>query len=175
MADLRDPRFEHDACGTGFVATTAGRSHAVIELALEAVARLTHRGAVSADGKTGDGAGVLTQIPHRLLVPDLYRLGVRPPRHADLGVAMAFLPRDVRAQARARSIIEDVATREGLAFFGWRAVPVALNALGAQAARTRPEIQQALLGRPDRLGAEDFERALYLVRRLIERRLDEEG
>jgi len=175
VADLRDPRFEHDACGTGFVATTAGRSHAVIELALEAVARLTHRGAVSADGKTGDGAGVLTQIPHRLLVPDLYRLGVRPPRHADLGVAMAFLPRDVRAQARARSIIEDVATREGLAFFGWRAVPVALNALGAQAARTRPEIQQALLGRPDRLGAEDFERALYLVRRLIERRLDEEG
>lgn len=107
MPDLRDARFEHDACGTGFVATTAGRSHAVLELALEAVARLTHRGAVSADGKTGDGAGVLTQIPYRLLVPDLYRLGVRPPRHADLGVAMAFLPRDVRGQVRARSIIED--------------------------------------------------------------------
>ena len=175
MPDLRDPRFEHDACGTGFVATTAGRSHAVLELAIEAVARLTHRGAVSADGKTGDGAGILTQIPYRLLVPDLYRLGVRPPRHADLGVAMAFLPRDVRAQARARSIIEDVVTREGLVFFGWRPVPVALTALGAQAARTRPEIQQALLGRPERLGADDFERTLYLARRLIERRLDDEG
>ncbi|HKX18617.1 MAG TPA: glutamate synthase large subunit [bacterium] len=175
MFDLRDARFEHDACGTGFVATTAGRSHAVLELALNAVGRLTHRGAVSADGKTGDGAGVLTQIPYRLLVPDLYRLGVRPPRHADLGVAMAFLPRDVRGQARARSIIEDVATREGLVFFGWRHVPVALTALGAQAARTRPEVQQALIGRPDRLGAEDFERALYTVRRLIEQRLDDEG
>ncbi|HLW46721.1 MAG TPA: glutamate synthase large subunit [bacterium] len=174
VSGLRDPRFEHDACGTGFVATTAGRSHAVLELALEAVARLTHRGAVSADGKTGDGAGVLTQIPHRVLVPDLYRFGVRVPRHADLGVAMVFLPHDVRAQARARSIIEDVATREGLAFFGWRPVPVALSALGAHAALTRPEIQQALLGRPDRLGAEEFEQALYLVRRLIERRLDDE-
>jgi len=175
VRDLRDPRFEHDACGTGFVATTAGRSHAVLELAIEAVARLTHRGAVSADGKTGDGAGVLTQVPHRLLIPDLYRLGVRVPRHVDLGVAMVFLPRDVRAQARARSIIEDVLTREGLVFFGWRQVPVALTALGADAARTRPEIQQALIGRPERLGADDFERALYLVRRLIERRLDDEG
>jgi glutamate synthase (ferredoxin) len=175
VSDLRDPRFERDACGTGFVATTAGRSHAVLELALEAVARLTHRGAVSADGKTGDGAGVLTQIPHRVLVPDLYRLGVRVPRHADLGVAMVFLPRDIRAQARVRAIFEDVAIREGLVFFGWRPVPVALPALGTHAAQTRPEIQQALLGRPDRLGTEEFEQALYLVRRLVERRLDGEG
>jgi glutamate synthase (ferredoxin) len=175
VPDLRDPRFEHDACGTGFVATTAGRSHAVLDLALEAVARLTHRGAVSADGKTGDGAGILTQVPHRLLVPDLYRLGVRVPRHADIGVAMAFLPRDLRAQARARSIIEDAATREGLVFFGWRQVPLAVAALGAHAARTRPDIQQALVGRPDRLGAEDFERTLYLVRRLIERRFGDDG
>ena len=174
MSGLRDPRFEHDACGTGFVATTAGRSHAVLEIALEAVTRLTHRGAVSADGKTGDGAGVLTQIPHRLLLPDLYRLGVHAPRHADLGVAMVFLPRDVRVQARARAVIEDVVTREGLVFFGWRPVPVAQSALGAQAARTRPDIHQALVGRPERLGADDFERALYLARRIIERRLEAE-
>jgi len=175
VPDLRDPRFEHDACGTGFIATTAGRCHAVVELAVEAVARLSHRGAVSADGKTGDGAGILTQIPHRLLLPDLYRLGVRMPRPADLGVAMAFLPLDLRAQARARSIIEDVAAREGLVFFGWRPVPVALAALGAHAARTRPDIQQALLGRPERLDSEGFERALYLMRRRVERRLLDEG
>ena len=175
MTGLCDPRFDHDACGVGFVATTGGRSHAILELALAAVARLTHRGAVSADGKSGDGAGVLTQVPHRLLVPDLYRLGVRVARHADLGVGMVFLPREERAQARARAIIEDAILREGLVLFGWRRVPVAVSALGQDAARTRPEIEQVLIGRPERLGGDEFERALYLARKVIERRLGEAG
>jgi len=173
MIGLYDPRFEHDACGVGFVATTAGRSHAILARALEAVANLTHRGAVSADGKSGDGAGVLTQVPHRLLTPDLNRLKVRVPRHADLGVGMIFLPRDNRREARARAIIENAITKEGLVLFGWRRVPIALSALGDEAARTRPQIEQVLIGRPERLGGEEFEQALYLVRKVIERQIGE--
>jgi glutamate synthase (ferredoxin) len=174
MAGLYDPRFEHDSCGVGFVATTSGRSHAIVERALEAVSNLTHRGAVSADGKTGDGAGILTQIPHRLLAAELQRLGVRVPRHTDLGVGMIFLPRESRQQARARAIIEEAITKEGLVLFGWRKVPIAISALGSEAAQTRPEIEQVLIGRPERRGAAEFERLLYLTRKVIERRWAEE-
>ncbi len=174
MTGLYDPRFEHDSCGVGFIAATGGRSHTVLELALEAVANLTHRGAVSADGKTGDGAGVLTQIPHRLLIPGLHRLGVRVTRHTDLGVGMVFLPQETPRQARARAIIEDAVIKEGMVLFGWRKVPVSLSALGDEAARTRPEIEQVLIGRPERLGSEEFEHTLYLARKVIERRLRED-
>jgi len=174
MPGLYDPRFEHDSCGVGFVATTGGRSHAPLAYALEALANLAHRGAVSADGKTGDGAGVLTQLPYRLFLPDLQRLAVHVSRHSDLGVAMVFLPRDNRRRGRMRAIVEDSITREGLVFFGWRPVPVATSALGTEAAHTRPEIEQALIGRPDPLGADGFERTLYLVRKVIEGRLVEE-
>jgi len=174
MIGLYDPRFDHDACGVGFVATTSGRSHAILRQGLEAVANLTHRGAVSADGKSGDGAGLLTQIPHRLLVPELHRLKVRVPRHTDLGVGMIFLPQDNRRRARARAIIEEAIITEGLVLFGWRSVPVSVSALGDEAARTRPEIEQVLIGRPERLGGEEFERVLYLTRKVIERRLNEE-
>ncbi|HET9001254.1 MAG TPA: glutamate synthase large subunit [bacterium] len=175
MNGLYDPRFEHDSCGVGFVATTTGRSHTVLERALEAVANLTHRGAVSADGKTGDGAGVLTQIPHQVLAPELHRLGARVTRHTDLGVGMIFLPTDSGMQVRARAVVEAAIIREGLVLFGWRKVPVALSALGQDAGRSRPEIEQVLIGRPDRLGSAEFERSLYLARKLIERRWAEEG
>ncbi len=174
MTGLYDPRFEHDSCGVGFVATTGGRSHAPLAMALQALANLAHRGAVSADGKTGDGAGVLTQLPYRLLLPELARRGLRVSRHSDIGVAMAFLPREGRAGARMRTLVEDAIAREGLVFFGWRPVPVAVGALGTEAARTRPDIAQALIGRPDALGSDDFERTLYLVRKGVERRLTEE-
>ncbi len=174
MNGLYDPRFEHDSCGVGFVATTSGRSHTILELALEAVANLTHRGAVSADGKTGDGAGVLTQIPYGLLAPELHRLGARVTRHTDLGVGMFFLPQDPGPQARSRAIIEEAIIREGLVLFGWRKVPLATSALGREAARTRPQIEQLLVGRPERLGSVEFERSLYLARKSVEQRWREE-
>jgi glutamate synthase (ferredoxin) len=174
VSALTDACAEHDSCGVGFVASTAGRTHEVLRLALDAVAHLTHRGAVSADGKSGDGAGVLTQIPYRLLGPDLRRLGARVTRHTDLGVGMMFLPQDPGRQARARAIADEAVLREGLVLFGWRRVPVAVSALGREAARTCPEIEQVLIGRPERLGAADFERRLYLARKAIERRWAEE-
>ena len=174
MNGLYDSRFEHDSCGVGFVATTSGRSHTVLARALEAVANLTHRGAVSADGKTGDGAGVLTQIPYGLLAPELHRLSARITRHTDLGVGMFFLPQDSGPRARARAIVEEAIIREGLVLFGWRKVPVATSALGREAARSRPQIEQVLVGRPERLGSVEFERSIYLARKVTERRWHEE-
>jgi glutamate synthase domain-containing protein 1 len=90
---LYDPAFEHDACGTGFVADSHGRaSHAILERALEAVVNLAHRGAVDADNRTGDGAGVLTQLPRHLFARELAAMGVHVPDLAGLGVGMCFLP-----------------------------------------------------------------------------------
>src|SRR5947207_1636557 len=92
---LYDPRFEHDSCGTGFVARVSGQpDRHVLDLGLQALANLAHRGAMDADGKSGDGAGVLTQLPRRLLSLEAERLGVRPPRPADLALGMFFLPRE---------------------------------------------------------------------------------
>src|SRR4051812_26842530 len=104
---LYDPALEHDACGTGFVADVAGRpSHRVIEMAIESVVNLTHRGAVSADGKTGDGAGILTPIPRRLMVGEATRLGKRVSKDR-IAVGMLFLPHDPAAQEAARRIVEE--------------------------------------------------------------------
>ncbi|HSN76705.1 MAG TPA: hypothetical protein VL334_16660, partial [Anaerolineae bacterium] len=90
---LYDSTFEHDACGTGFVVQRSGqRSHRVLHLALEALCNHAHRGAVAADGRSGDGAGVLTQLPHKLIIRDLARLGARAPGAGDVAVAMIFMP-----------------------------------------------------------------------------------
>src|SRR5476649_2511022 len=130
---LYDPAFEHDACGTGFVADVSGRpSHRVVQIAIEAVVNLTHRGAVAADMKTGDGAGILTPLPRRLLVAEAARLG-KDVSATDLAVAMVFFPRDFPRQARARQIIEKAVAADGLDAIAWRIVPVDPSSLGAKA------------------------------------------
>jgi len=173
---LYNPAHEHDACGTGFVADTSGaRSHAVLETALQCVANLTHRGAVSADMRTGDGAGVMTQIPYRLFEADLARAGVVLSAPEDLAVGMIFMPADDRAaQERVRQIVASAVASEGLRLLCWRQVPVDESALGEIGARTRPHIEQALIGRPHALDPVAYERRLYLARKAIERRLQEE-
>ena len=174
---LYDPQSEHDSCGVGFIADLSGRpSHRVLGLALESVINLTHRGAVDADAKTGDGAGVLTQVPRRLFAREAARLGHGDVPPEDIGVAMVFLPHDgAEVTARCRSIIERVVERHGLRRIGWRTVPVQSEVLGEKAAATQPDIRQLLLGRP--LGASNlgFERTLYLARKEIERRVANEG
>ncbi len=174
---LYDPQMEHDSCGVGFIADLGGRpSHRVLALALESVINLTHRGAVDADAKTGDGAGVLTQVPRRLFAREAARLGHGDVEPEDIGVAMVFLPHDgPEVAARCRGIIERVVAHHGLHRIGWRTVPVQSEVLGEKAATTQPDIRQLLLGRP--LGASDleFERTLYLARKEIERRVANEG
>ncbi|MDQ3703361.1 MAG: glutamate synthase subunit alpha, partial [Chloroflexota bacterium] len=173
---LYDPNFEHDACGVGFVAKISGEpSHRVLALGLESVANVTHRGAVGADANTGDGAGVLTQLPRRFFARELERLGVSGVAPADIAVAMVFFPADAEVKARCASIIERACDRHGLRRLAWRSVPVNAEVLGAKARATQPEIEQLILGRPMGLDDDDFERVLYLSRKEIERRVAKEG
>jgi glutamate synthase (ferredoxin) len=174
---LYDPRFEHDACGIGFVARLSGSpSHAILKSALAALANVAHRGGVSADGKSGDGAGVLTQIPRAFFRRELARLQLRY-SVAEPAVGMLFLPRKREPQALARRIVEWGFAQYGLPLLGWRAVPVDPEALGAQAAESCPAIEQVFVGRPSRGGEsnESFELSLYLARKAIEQRANADG
>src|SRR5918911_1052691 len=129
---LYNPSFEHDACGVGFVAKATGQQdHDVLVKALQAVANLTHRGAVDADAKTGDGSGVLTQIPRKLLLREAERRGFRVERPADLGLGMIFLPReDLVARDLCSAFVDHALRTQGLIIVGWREVPVDMGALG---------------------------------------------
>ena len=164
---------EKDACGVGFVANRFGsRSHEIIEMAAQAVTNLTHRGAVAADAKTGDGAGILTQIPEKLFQKELEKFGVHLDTITDLGVGMIFLPgQDENAQQQSRAIVEKTLQQYGVPFLGWRSVPVDTAALGAQALETLPEIQQVLVGRPEQINDGDFEQRLYLICKELEHRV----
>jgi glutamate synthase (ferredoxin) len=167
---LYDPRFEHDACGIGFVTRLqAAPSYDILGKALTAVGNMAHRGGVSADGKSGDGAGVLTQIPRPLFDRELSRLGISYPVD-NLAVGMVFLPRDEAQRTTARLLVKQGLAQQGLELLGWRAVPVDEDALGAGARRTLPVIEQALVGRSSwmALSSAGYERALYLARRTIE-------
>ncbi|HXG65573.1 MAG TPA: glutamate synthase-related protein, partial [Blastocatellia bacterium] len=168
---LYDPRFEHDACGVGFVADLSGRpSHRVLATALEALANMSHRGAIDADGKTGDGAGVIVQIPRKLFLKEIAQAGRACARPQDLAIAVCFLPKqDWLAAAACRELVERKLEEHGMACLGWREVPVDHSALGAKAAATAPLIEQVLIGR-GRVPFGQYERALYLVRKEIEGR-----
>ena len=168
-----DPSREHDACGVGFVATASGaRSHEVVAMALEAVARVAHRGAASTDN-SGDGAGLLTQIPARLFYRDAYRLGLHLQPGLPFGVGAFFLPREPEALGASVRMIEEVLADDGIPFLGWRDVPINPGALGPTALASCPVIRQVLVGRPALAADEDaWERALYLARREMERRAE---
>ncbi len=161
----------------GFIAhLSAGPSHALLRDALTTLTQLAHRGARAADGKTGDGAGVLTQIPYKLFAREIVRHGRPPPAPADLAVGVCFLPcDDLAARAHAKKMMVSLIRQHGLEWLAWRAVPIDLDALGEHARHTRPHIEQALMARGPNVGAGDaFERALYRLRKEIERRAREE-
>ncbi len=168
--------FEHDACGVGFVAQISGeRSHEIILRALAALKGLAHRGAIDADAVTGDGAGILTQIPTQLLRAHLQEKGITLARDEDLGVGMFFLPREsAPAEARLRRIVEEAIAAQRLQLLCWRAVPVNGLCLGRKALETQPLILQALIARPENLSDEGFERGMFLVQKIAERRAAEE-
>src|SRR5689334_17016784 len=143
---LYDPRFEHDACGIGFVAQLSGAaSHDILSMALTAVGNMAHRGGVGADGKSGDGAGVLTQIPRAFFARELVQLGIGYPIE-ELAVGMIFLPRDEAQRTTARELVAQGLASYGLELLGWREVPVDDAVLGDRARESRPAIEQALIG-----------------------------
>lgn len=176
---LYDARWEHDACGTGFIVQISGeRSHALVEMALEALARLTHRGAQDADAETGDGAGVLTQLPTELFRAELAAQGITPPEAHALAVGMLFLPPRTRSPEEletSRQIIEQTLAELEIPLLLWRQPPLDESVLGSQARATLPTISQVLLACPDKLTPEAFDASLYNARRLIERRWLEAG
>src|SRR5215469_7103181 len=169
---LYDPSEEHDSCGVGFVASVKGeRSNRVLHLGLTAVCHMVHRGAVDADAKTGDGSGILTQIPYKIFRREVTRLGHTLYNDSDLAIGSVFLPHDnAYAQARAKSVIEDVLTSRQLFQFGWREVPLHIGVLGEKAQLTMPRIEQVLVGRPADMDDDEYERQLFLARNEIEKR-----
>ncbi len=159
---------ERDACGTGFIADRHGRaSHTILAATLDAVARLEHRGAISPDGKSSDGAGVLTQVPYELFARELRKRAISVPRPESFAVGVFFHSRDPEARAHARSLAETELERVGAEVVYWRNVPVDTSVLGAAAFETRPEIEQALIRITP---GEDVEQRLYLARRRTENR-----
>jgi glutamate synthase domain-containing protein 2/glutamate synthase domain-containing protein 1/glutamate synthase domain-containing protein 3 len=157
---------ERDACGVGFVADVHGhRSHAILRHALTAVTNLSHRGATDADGRTGDGAGVLTQLPYALLRRDLTI------HHPDdhLAVGMLFLPPTPDERERAVALVEKAIADEALGLVGWRRVPTDSQALGAHAQATQPYVAQVVVHQTGEVSGDAFDRCVYLCRRRIER------
>src|SRR5271157_4020255 len=141
-----DPAYEHDSCGVAFVADLQRpASHRVVLLGLTALENLAHRGAFGADPGTGDGAGALVQVPHRL-----YRevAGFELPAPGSYGTGMAFLPREARAVQQALELVAKVACEEGLEVLGWRDVPVDLSAAGEGARAVAPRFSQVFLASP---------------------------
>ncbi len=169
---LYDPANEHDACGVGMVAKISGkRSNEILRIGLRSICNLMHRGAVDADARTGDGAGISTQIPYKLFKPIIEKLGQQLYRDSDLGVGVMYFPHDNEyGKARAKAITEEVIAKRGLCLFGWRVVPTNKQILGTKALMTLPDMEQVLIGRPWGMGDDDYERRLFLARNEIEDR-----
>jgi glutamate synthase (NADPH) large chain len=169
-AHAYDPAHERDACGVGLVANLSGApTRGVVAAAIQALKAVWHRGAVDADGKTGDGAGIRLDVPQDFFKEQIERTG-HAPSDDPICVGMIFLPRtDFGAQERARTIVEAEILRFGFYIYGWRQVPVDVSVIGEKANATRPEIEQILFHDPKGRSDEALERALYICRRRIER------
>jgi glutamate synthase (NADPH/NADH) large chain len=162
---------EHASCGVGLVVSIDGKpSRKVVENGIKALKAVWHRGAVDADGKTGDGAGIHVQIPVPFFYDQIRRTGHEPRPDELIAVGQVFLPRtDFGAQERCRTIVETEVLRMGYYIYGWRHVPVEVDCLGEKANLTRPEIEQILISNSKGVDQETFERELYVIRRRIEK------
>lgn len=174
---MYNPAFEHDACGVGFVANINGRKERrILDYAVQALCNLAHRGALDADAKTGDGAGILIQIPHQFFRKEVEKLGGQLVEDSDLAVGFVFMPRGDRYQiSNAQRIIDEALAQFDIHNFGWRDVPVNPSCLGDKARNTQPEIKQVLMARTGNLRPDDFERHLLLARKTAEKRAVEQG
>ncbi len=170
---LYDPRYEKDACGIGFVVNIKGqKSHAIVRQGLQVLENLYHRGAQGCDPCTGDGAGILLQIPHDFLKRAAADVRVKLPNAGEYGVGMVFLPPDSGQRRQCETLFERVVEEEGVRLLGWRDVPVKSDAIGPVARRTEPAIRQIFLAR-DILNEAQFERKLYVIRKRVEKAVRE--
>ncbi len=172
---LYDPRFEHDACGVGFVANIRGEaSHDIVEKGVDILLNLVHRGACGCDPLTGDGAGILLQLPHAFFAEQCEPLGIRLPEPGRYGVGSVFLPRDKTQRMRIAQILEDKISGTGQRLLGWRRVPVDESTLGPLARAVAPAIRQVFIGSTCATQLE-FERKLYVIRKWSETAVRDSG
>jgi glutamate synthase (ferredoxin) len=174
---LYDPAHEHDACGVGFVVDIKGRrSHAIVSQALEVLKNLLHRGACGCEVNTGDGAGILIQMPHAFLARECGRLGISLPGPGHYGSGLVFLPRDPDQAAACQSLLEEMVREEGQTVLGWRDVPTDSSAVGPSARAVEPRFRQIFVGRA--AGVADraaFERKLFVIRKRTEHAVGRSG
>ncbi len=166
---LYDPALEKDSCGVGFIANIKGKkSHQIVADAIKILCNLEHRGAVGADPRAGDGAGILVQIPHAFFVRKTKELGFTLPKPGEYAVATLFMPRDTAWREVIQSIVADQIRDEQLTLLGWRDVPTDNSSLGETVKPTEPNIMQLFIGRGSAIKTEDdFERKLYILRKSI--------
>ena len=169
-AGLYSPQFEHDNCGIGAVVDIKGRkSHKTIDDALQIVEHLEHRAGKDAEGKTGDGVGILTQISDKFFQKAAAELGLEIGKEREYGIGMFFFPQDELKRNQAKKLFEIVCKKEGLPFLGWREVPTCPEVLGHKAIACMPSIWQGFVGKPQRVEAGiAFDRRLYVARRVFE-------
>lgn len=174
---LYDPQFEHDACGIGFVVNINGdKSHKIVMNALTILINLTHRGGSGSESNTGDGAGLLIQIPHKFFKKSCNSIGINLPEPLDYGVGMVFLPQDEIKRKFMEDYIEKVILDEGQNLLGWRNLPVDDSSLGSVAISAMPYIKQVFIGKSIDIKDElSFERKLYVIRKQIEKYAHENG
>ncbi|WP_010648555.1 glutamate synthase large subunit [Oceanobacillus massiliensis] len=168
---LYRPDFEHEACGIGMIANINGKkTHSIVQNAINILCNLEHRGGQSADTSTGDGAGILTQIPDRFFQQQCAKENISLPREGDYGVGMAFLPRDRQLRRACRATIESIIEEEGQTFLGWRPVPINESFIGKVAAKSAPAIRQFFIRKSDDIKDQDaFERKMFVIRKRIEK------
>ena len=165
---LYDPANEHDACGVGMIVNVHGnKSHELVDAALKVLENMKHRGAEGADNKTGDGAGIMLQIPHEFILLQ----GIPVPEKGKYGTGLIFLPKDESEQQAIWSVVIEEVEREGLVLMHLRSVPVRSEILGKEARATEPAVKQIFITMGESVHQEDLERKLYLVRKKIERRV----
>ena len=171
---LYHPELEHDACGIGVVVDIKGRqSHQTVDDALKIVEKLEHRAGKDAQGKTGDGVGILLQVSHSFFSKAAAQCGIALGGPRDYGVGMFFFPQDTLKRNQAKKMFEVIVTREGMEFLGWRKVPIRPEILGKKALDKMPNIQQAFIRRPKEVTQGlDFDRKLYITRRVFEQSND---
>ena len=171
---LYSPLHEHDACGIGFVAHIEGeKSHDIIRKGIQILINLTHRGACGCDPETGDGAGVLIQIPHEFFARECARLGFTLPAPGEYGCGMVFLPVEPQQRLQCEGILERIVREEGWTVLGWRDTPIDADAIGRVARASQPYIQQIFIGRAPGMDEDELERKLYVVRKRAESEIAE--
>ena len=174
VAGMYDPSFEHDNCGIGAIVNIKGKkTHDTVANALKIVENLEHRAGKDAEGKTGDGVGILLQISHNFFSKAVKSLGIFLGKERDYGIGMFFFPQDELERNQAKKMFEIIVEKEGLEFLGWREVPINPEILGKKAIDCMPCIMQGFVKRPEDVNQGlDFDRKLYVVRKVFEQSCD---